>query len=625
MSDSTPAARLLERLDRVRPVGEGKHQARCPAHEDRNPSLSITEKDDGDVLVHCHANCALDDVLAAVDLTRRDLFGQRNGERELVAAYDYVDAEGERLFQVVRFAPKDFRQRRRNGADGWTWNLNGTKRVLYRLPRVLAAVERGEAVFVVEGEKDVHALEQRGMVATCNAGGAGKWRDDYSTCLKGAEVIVVADRDKPGRKHALAVAKSLQGVAGEVNVVEPTLGKDMAEHLAKGGRLLQVQELAATPTEEAAQLQTLAQQARVAHREADLQSRAQADSVERIRGQIVQAHAEGADRAVASLTEELASQRLEAEQAVLKADGLARRVANTDQAVKAFTAQHCDELVQELTPEAEAIRDRLMDGVEQVVRADREWGAMSQRVGAILRHAPNASPASDLSSEHALSSAVRDLRHALGAAGSVEAPVPHWSGRFDAEDNQRRTKLSKLQSKSNPTDAEVHDRPDSSPSSVQGGSHAQALRRVRRTQQVLTLPVAPAPQRVNPPMAQHAYPGAATRPLPLPLLRRICQHRRPQAPGGSRRNRPPEQPRRRLRDVQQGKGGDVNHNHRSTADTPRSPISLPDVVRCPRCGELKARDGFYPDRSKASGFKSLCKECDKAKARRYYEQSKGTT
>ena len=153
----------------------------------------------------------------------------------------------------MRFAPKDFRQRRRNGADGWTWNLNGTKRVLYRLPRVLAAVERGEAVFVVEGEKDVHALEQRGMVATCNAGGAGKWRDDYSTCLKGAEVIVVADRDKPGRKHALAVAKSLQGVASEVNVVEPTLGKDMAEHLAKGGRPLQVQELAATPTEEAAQ------------------------------------------------------------------------------------------------------------------------------------------------------------------------------------------------------------------------------------------------------------------------------------------------------------------------------------------------------------------------------------
>ncbi len=68
--------------------------------------------------------------------------------------------------------------------------------------------------------------------------------------------------------------------------------------------------------------------------------------------------------------------------------------------------------------------------------------------------------------------------------------------------------------------------------------------------------------------------------------------------------------------------GAKHHGPHGPSDTPRSPISLPDVVRCPRCRELKARDGFYPDRSKASGFKSLCKECDKAKARRYYEQSK---
>ncbi len=212
-----------------------------------------------------------------------------------------------------------------------------------------------------------------------------------------------------------------------------------------------------TRTDQLADLQGKAQQARVDQREADVESRAQADSVERIRGQIVQGHAEGAARAVESLTKELAAQRLEAEQAALKAAGLSQRVTNTDQAVKAFTAQHCDALVQELTPEAEAIRDRLINGVDQAIRADREWGAMSQRVGVILSHAPNASPAADLSSEHALSSAVRDLRHALGAAGSVEAPVPHWHGRKLSEDNQRRTQLANLQAKSSRTEAEVRE------------------------------------------------------------------------------------------------------------------------------------------------------------------------
>ena len=63
-----------------------------------------------------------------------------------------------------------------NGNGGWTWKLGKIRRVLYRLPRVLEAAQSGDGVFVVEGEKDVEALERAGVTATCNPGGAGKWR-----------------------------------------------------------------------------------------------------------------------------------------------------------------------------------------------------------------------------------------------------------------------------------------------------------------------------------------------------------------------------------------------------------------------------------------------------------------
>lgn len=70
----TPADTLLDRLDNVKPRGEGQWLARCPAHDDRSPSLSVRECDDGRVLVHCFAGCPADDVMAAVGLSLRHLY-----------------------------------------------------------------------------------------------------------------------------------------------------------------------------------------------------------------------------------------------------------------------------------------------------------------------------------------------------------------------------------------------------------------------------------------------------------------------------------------------------------------------------------------------------------------------
>ena len=71
---------LLSRLDKVRSTGNRKWQARCPAHEDNSPSLSIMEKDDGRILVHCHAQCGGAAVMEAVGLSLSDLFPEPLGE-----------------------------------------------------------------------------------------------------------------------------------------------------------------------------------------------------------------------------------------------------------------------------------------------------------------------------------------------------------------------------------------------------------------------------------------------------------------------------------------------------------------------------------------------------------------
>jgi putative DNA primase/helicase len=140
------------------------------------------------------------------------------------------------LFQVVRFDPKDFRQRRPHG-DAWTWNLGDVRRVLYRLPELLAA-KHDTPVFVAEGEKDVDALTRLGLCATTNAGGAGKWRPEYSDALKGRQVVILPDNDDPGRRHAADVARALHGVAAGVKVIElpglPDKG-DVSDWLARGG------------------------------------------------------------------------------------------------------------------------------------------------------------------------------------------------------------------------------------------------------------------------------------------------------------------------------------------------------------------------------------------------------
>ncbi len=229
---------VLSRLAGVRKCGDG-HEARCPAHDDQHASLSVALGDDRRVLLHCHAGCAPVAVCKAMGLRLGDLFPPGNngdGHARIEATYDYRNAAGELVFQVVRYEGKQFKQRRPDGNGGWSWKLGKTPRVLYRLPELLGAGP-DEWVFVAEGEKDVDRLAAVGLIATCNPGGAGKWKrlsDD--SALHGRRVVIIVDKDAAGRDHAADVGMRLQNRAAEIRLLElPGPGKDASDWFDAGG------------------------------------------------------------------------------------------------------------------------------------------------------------------------------------------------------------------------------------------------------------------------------------------------------------------------------------------------------------------------------------------------------
>jgi 5S rRNA maturation endonuclease (ribonuclease M5) len=168
----------------------------------------------------------------------REHFEAHAPSKRQVAVYRYEDSAGELVHEVVRFDPKEFRQRRPDGKGGHIWNMQGVSPTLYNLPSVANAAARGELVVVVEGEKDADRLNALGFVATCNAGGAGKWKAEHSEQLAGARVVILPDNDDAGQAHAEAVAAALSGCVPEPKLLALDVSErkaDVSDWLAAGG------------------------------------------------------------------------------------------------------------------------------------------------------------------------------------------------------------------------------------------------------------------------------------------------------------------------------------------------------------------------------------------------------
>lgn len=264
MNSEDRVERVLAALRADRKTVERKspdrYMAQCPAHLDGEPSLQITRGHEGRALLHCFAGCATEDVVAALGLSFADLFpdGDKKHEesktyapRTIADTYDYRDEQGKLLYQVVRYEPKGFTQRRPDGRGGWVDHLADTRRVLYRLPELIAA-PADRRVFVVEGEKDVHTLEAHGFLATTNMGGGGNWKPEhgYSQALTGRHVILLPDNDDTGRRHERVVCASLHSCAiASLRVVRlPDLAykEDVTDWFAKGNTADQLKEIVRT-------------------------------------------------------------------------------------------------------------------------------------------------------------------------------------------------------------------------------------------------------------------------------------------------------------------------------------------------------------------------------------------
>ncbi len=223
---------LLDRLEGVRESGAG-WTARCPAHADRRASLAVGRGDDGRWLLKCHAGCAFGAVVGALGIDARDLFPS-NGHRHPPARREAAVYDYDGVFEVVRYEPKDFRQRRPDGRGGYLWNLDGITPRLYRLNDLAGR----DAVVVVEGEKDVDRLWSLDLPATCNAGGAGQWRSTHAEQLKVAgvrSVVVVPDADDAGRRHGQAVARACAAAGLRARIAAlPDGPKDICAYLDDG-------------------------------------------------------------------------------------------------------------------------------------------------------------------------------------------------------------------------------------------------------------------------------------------------------------------------------------------------------------------------------------------------------
>jgi hypothetical protein len=234
-------------------------KAVCPFHADGDPSFSVNNETGQ---FYCHGCKASGDAfqfygklkgLTSFDGIVRGIAADFNiistkgrkkqpGPGRIVKTYDYVNAEGALMYQVVRMEPKGFRQRTKDVNGKWIWSVKDVDKVLYRLPELLTA----DQVIVVEGEKDVDNLFSMGMVSTTCVSGAGKWRFEYSKTLEGKDVVILPDNDEPGRKHAASVAGQLYGIASSVKVIEipglPEKG-DFSDWIEAGGTAEALQEM----------------------------------------------------------------------------------------------------------------------------------------------------------------------------------------------------------------------------------------------------------------------------------------------------------------------------------------------------------------------------------------------
>jgi putative DNA primase/helicase len=229
-------------LGKAKPEGKD-WKCCCPAHDDKNPSLSLCDGDDGRLIAHCYGGCDWLQIKAALENKGITYNKGRKYQRSVVPfrsygkdrnlqvgdkikglpitdIYSYPSEEGEHLYSKYRLVKPD-------GSKDFRILPPNQKPVLYNLPEIKRARENGLTVYLCEGEKDADSVSSLGLISTSPPHGAGKgddigkkWRDSYTETLRGLDVVIFADNDEAGIKFAQGVAAQIKDSAASVKVVE---------------------------------------------------------------------------------------------------------------------------------------------------------------------------------------------------------------------------------------------------------------------------------------------------------------------------------------------------------------------------------------------------------------------
>ena len=161
----------------------------------------------------------------------------KSGPGRSTSTHVYVDEAGEAIFQVVIETTLTGTQQafiEPFGLDGQPVRngTRGIRHVLFRLPRVIDAVQSLTPIFVVSDEVTVEAIERLGVVATTCPRGTQAWQEQQIETLVGANVVVLSSGDPYGEQHAQAARKALEGVARTLRVVRLPAPEGLAQYFA---------------------------------------------------------------------------------------------------------------------------------------------------------------------------------------------------------------------------------------------------------------------------------------------------------------------------------------------------------------------------------------------------------
>lgn len=213
-----------------------KAQCRCPAHDDKHASLTIT-KGRKCTLFYCHAGCNVDDILKAAGIEKKDTFYdveprspnwkayvEGREKRRIEAVYNYVSINGGYAFTKVRLEGKKILYGVLQN-ERFTYGLQGRNRrelkaIYGSVQAINKAISESKPIFIPEGEKDADTLKSKGYTAV-TYGGVNDWQQDFAGLFKNANVIILADNDEPGKHVASVIQRDLQGIAKSTRVIVP--------------------------------------------------------------------------------------------------------------------------------------------------------------------------------------------------------------------------------------------------------------------------------------------------------------------------------------------------------------------------------------------------------------------